>query len=102
MKVVYYKHIRDNVIGNHQILPEEWSDAEIEEKRKRYNEKNGNIVQASVVDVEEGSFMAYLLERADQRRKFPKEAIQEALDALDEARAAIWSLEVEDEESKLH
>lgn len=97
MKVVYYKHVQDGVIGNHQILPKEWTAAEIEEKCKRYNEKNGTIVQATVVDVEEGSFMAYLLERADQRRKFPKQAITEALQALDEAKAAIWGLEVEDD-----
>lgn len=100
MKVVYYKHVQDGVIGHHQILPEEWSDAEIEEKCKKYNEKNGTIVQASVVDVEEGSFMAYLLKRADQRRKFPKAAIIEALQSLDEAKAAIWQLEVEDENDK--
>lgn len=48
-----------------------------------------------MIQVDEGSFEAYLLGRLDKKYRLAKKAIDEALDAIEEARNCINSLEVE-------
>ena len=62
---------------------------------KEYNERKQHGRTACIVEVAEGSFEAYLLERLDKKYRLAKEAIDEALDAIEEARDCINSLEVE-------
>lgn len=89
-RIAYY--VVDGKVTHHQELPKEWSDDEVALKILEFNSAHPGQ-PAHLVSVEEGSFEEYLLERVKNERKRTAESIQEALDALDEARDAINSLE---------
>ena len=91
MKIlIYYK--KDGKITYHHTAPESWSLEQLEEKTREYNAST-NGKTAHIQQVEEGSLVEYLLEQAENASGLIKDAIEDALYALDQARDAIQSLE---------
>ncbi len=92
MTFIIYKN-SDGVIVSHHPAPKEIENlaATVQE----YNEKRQHGKTAHIIEVDEGGFEAYLLERLDKKYRLAKETIDEALNAIEEARDCINSLEVE-------
>ena len=81
MKYAYYRD-RENNITNHHQLPEEWTEKEEEERVKQYNSTGDST--AFVIEVEEGSFAEYLINRLEEKRNYERDVLQEMIDHLED------------------
>lgn len=92
MKYAYYQSVPDGKITTfHQINPE-WSEEKTKEKRRVYNENHIGEIKAVVIDVEEGSFIDFLIHKANERIQINKETLKDLDDALSEASAIVNNL----------
>ncbi len=80
MKYAYYRD-RENNITNHHQLPEEWTEKEEEERVKQYNSGDST---AFVIEVEEGSFAEYLINRLEEKPNYERDVLQEMIDHLED------------------
>lgn len=81
MKYAYYRG-RENNITNHHEIPEEWTEEEVEEKVKQFN-STGDLT-AFVIEVEEGSFIEYLINRLEEKHNYERDVLQEMIDHLED------------------
>lgn len=81
MKYAYYRD-RENNITNHHEIPEEWTEEEVEEKVKQFN-STGNLT-SFVIEVEEGSFIEYLINRLEEKPNYERDVLQEMIDHLED------------------
>lgn len=89
MKIVYYRKIADRKIFKHHELDPSIPKEEIPKRLYDYNSAAGRDDQAFVADVEPDSLIEYLVEKAKGRMLCNKRSIDNALEALDDARSAI-------------
>lgn len=89
MIVVYYTNA-DGVIFRHHKVPDDMNPLELQEKIAEYNKKSPD--KARVKEIEDGSLEAYLFDLANRKLRLNKETVQDALDALLEARGLIEGL----------
>ena len=94
MTLIVYRDSTGAIV-NHNPAPRQITGEDLAVEIEKYNERKQYGRTACIVEVAEGSFEAYLLERLDKKYRLAKEAIDEALDAIEEARDCINSLEVE-------
>ena len=94
MTLIVYRDSEGTIV-NHHPAPMQITGEDLAVAIEEYNERKQHGRTACIVEVAEGSFEAYLLERLDKKYRMAKEAIDEALDAIEEARNCINSLEVE-------
>lgn len=92
MKYAYYQSVPDGKITSFNQIPPEWSEEKIQEALKEYNQKHKATCNAVVIDVEEGSFIDFLIHRANERTRINKETLEELDDALSEASAIVNNL----------
>lgn len=95
MTLIYYRKKDTGEITQHHAAPDDWTPEIVKERIDQYNSETHRKTTVNAVQVEAGSFEAYLLDRLEKKYRLAKEAIQEAVDAIDEARRCINSLEVE-------
>ena len=95
MKLIYYRDKAGKILRYH-LPPEKMTQEQLEASMAEFNEKGDAKVYLH--EIEEGSLEMHLYEQAQYRKRFPKEVVQQALDALEEARDAIRCLEWEDGE----
>lgn len=95
MTLIYYRKKDTGEITQHHAVPDDWTPEIVKERLDQYNSEANHKTTVYAIQVEAGSFEAYLLNRLEKKYRLAKEAIQEALDAIDEARSCINSLEVE-------
>jgi len=95
LTIAYYRKKDTGEITHHHALSEDWPPEVVEERMNQYNSEADRRTTAYAIQVEDGSFEAYLLDRLEKKYRLAKEAIQEALDAIDDARSCINCLEVE-------
>lgn len=93
MKLIYYRDKGGKILRYH-LPPKDWTPEQLEAEMEKFNE----IGDAKVFcqEIEENSLEMHLYEMAQYRKRFPKDVIQDALDALEAARDAIQCLETED------
>ena len=91
----FYRKKDTGEITQHHAVPEDWTPEIVKERLDQYNSEPGHKTTVQAIQVEAGSFEAYLLDRLEKKYQLAKTAIQEALDAIEEARDCINSLEVE-------
>jgi len=95
LTIAYYRKKDTGEITHHHALPEDWPPEVVGERMNQYNSEADHKTIAYAIQVEAGSFEAYLLDCLEKKYKLAKEAIREALDAIDDARSCINCLEVE-------
>ena len=81
MKYAYYRD-RENNITNHHQLPEEWTEEEVTERIKQFNSTGGYT--AFVIEVEEGSFIEYLINTLEEKPNYERDILQEMIDHLED------------------
>lgn len=86
MKMIFYK-AGDKIVMHHPV-PKEWTDEKIDERIRKFNsgETNPDGKTAFALEIQDGSVEAYLLECLEKRYRFMRDALQEAKDAVEEAR----------------
>ena len=93
--LIYYRRKDTGEITQHHPVPDDWTPEITKERIGQYNSEEGHKTTAHTITAETGSFEAYLLDRLEKKYRIAKEAIQEALDAIEEAKNCVNSLEVE-------
>lgn len=91
MKLIFYRNKSTGELTN-AFVAQKWSDEELKKRVSEFNANEKNFVTAEIIETDD--HMEFLFRRAEEKRLFPQRAIQEALDALDTARACIDCLEV--------
>jgi len=92
MKYAYYQSVPDGKVTYfHQVDPE-WSEEKIKQQLSEFNEKNKQTCNAVVIDVEEDSFIDFLIHKARERTQINKEILEELDNALSEASAIVNNL----------
>lgn len=91
MIVIYYRD-KDGKIQHYGRLEKEVTKEQLAAKLEEYNSMGG--MQACAQEIHEGSLEMHLFEMAQYRKRYPIEIIRAALDAIDEAREAIESMDV--------
>lgn len=94
MKIAYHKDKQSGKILRHYKLCDKHTAEEIRERVECYNSVEGRADRVYVIEVKEGSFLEYLINRCEEKIKFPSEVIGEAIDCLEDALEAVRSLEV--------
>ena len=89
MIIAYYTNA-DGVIFKHHKVPDDMNPLELQEKIAEYNKKSPD--KAQVKKIEDGGLEAYLFELANRRVTLSKETVQDALDAIWEARGLVEGL----------
>ncbi|MBQ3557834.1 MAG: hypothetical protein IJA11_08595 [Oscillospiraceae bacterium] len=89
MTVAYYTN-DEGVILRHHKVSDDMNPLELQEKIAEYNKKSRD--KAHVHQIQEGSLEAYLFDLANKKLRLNKETVQDALDALSEARNHIECL----------
>lgn len=89
MIVAYYTNDEGRIVRHHKI-PDDMNPLELQEKIAEYNKKSRD--KAQVKEIEDGSLEAYLFDLANRKLRLNKETVQDALDALLEARGLIEGL----------
>ena len=92
MKYAYYESVPDGKVKSlHKVNPE-WSEEKIKERLREFNENYKETCNAVVIDVKEGSFIDFLIQKANERTKINKETLEELDNALSEASAIVNNL----------
>lgn len=97
MLIAIYRDRKTQKIKSHQKLPEQWTEAEANERAKKSNEKESDYF-AEIMYVPENGVLEYFLLALDKRISYTKETIEDALSAIREAEDAINSLQVAEKE----
>lgn len=93
--LIYYRKKDTGEITQHHAVPEDWTPEIVKERVDQYNSEPDHKTTVYAIQVEAGSFEAYLLDRLEKKYRLAKEAIQQAIDSVEEAMDCIRSLEVE-------
>lgn len=94
MKLIYYRDGEGNIKRYH-LPPPQMSEEELTAAIEAFNAKGEK--KAFCAEIEENSLEMFLFEKARWQKRFPKLMIEEALEALSEARDAIQMLEADEE-----
>lgn len=92
MKFVYYEDCITGEVVKCEALPDAWDEKRIEDELRKFNARENKTANAYVSEAEDGSLTAYLIREAKARWSCPREAVDLALEALDDAKSAIESL----------
>lgn len=65
----------------------------VQERIKQYNSEQGKYT-VHALQPEDGSIEAYLYQKAQERMKWDKEALRQAISAIEDALDAVQGLEV--------
>lgn len=89
-RVIFFEK-NDSIVG-HTLAPKEWSDDVLYDRINSYNNSNEGKI-AICKTFPKNSYIGYLFEKMTEKKNFNKEAIQDAINALEEAKDLIYSLE---------
>jgi len=93
MKLIFYRNKKSGELTS-VFRALKWSDEELNKRVTEFNADEKAFVTAEVIEADE--HMEFVFNKSEEKRLFSQKAIQEALDALDTARACIDCLEVAD------
>lgn len=95
MILIYYRDKNGKILRYH-LPPEGWTQEKLEAEMAKFNapDRDAKVFQQ---EIKEDSLEMFLYESAGRRRRYPKELIEAALDAISEARDAIIGLDMEED-----
>lgn len=92
MIIIYYRDA-DGKIVRHHAAPKDWTMETVRERIDQYNKEQGNKATVYALQTEDDSIEAYLYHKAQERAKWDKEALREAIGAIKDALNAVRGLE---------
>ena len=96
MLLVYYRD-KDGAIVRHHPAPEGMTLEQLQKNITVYNFGDATRKEfrtAHFEEVEDGTQLAYMVQKAAERKKLDKEAVQYAIGCIEEALSAVQGLEV--------
>lgn len=91
MRIIYYTD-KDGRIVHHHAPPESMSPQETDEAVRAYNLEPGHDRTAHVQDAENDGLTAYLFRKTAEKRQLDKQAVQDAIDSLEDALDTVRGL----------
>lgn len=92
MKYAIYNRVPTGEITNYNKLPEEWDEETVRKNLKEFNAKHADTCNATIIEVEEGSFIDFLIKKVEDTQQYNKDLVREALDAVEYAESCINDL----------
>ena len=93
MIIAVFTNKKTNEINHFQKLPADWTEQEAREKVNSYNKSSNDFI-ADIRIIAKNSLCEYLISALEQKTRYTKETVENALSAIREAEDAINSLEV--------
>ena len=95
MLLVYYRDKEGDIVRHHGIS-DKMTREQLQENIRAYNfeearKKDGKT--AYFEEVEDGTLLAYMVQKAAERRKLDKEAVQDAISSIEDALDTVRELE---------
>ncbi len=95
MIIAVYLNKKTKEIHHFQKLPADWTQQDAIDKANSYNKTSNDFI-ADIRIIAKNSLCDYLISALEQKTRYTKETIENALSAIREAEDAINSLEVAD------
>ena len=92
MKYAIYHIVPTGEITNYNKLPEQWSEELVQKNLNEFNASHADTCNATIIDVEDGSFVDFLIKRVDDKQQYNCDLVREALDAIERAESCINAL----------
>lgn len=92
MKYAIYHRVPTGEITNYNKLQEEWDEETVRKNLKEFNANHADTCNATIIDVEDGSFIDYLIKKVEDTKQYNKDLVREALDAVEYAESCINAL----------
>lgn len=92
MKYAIYHNVPTGEIIRFHKLPEDWSEEKEQQALREFNSANKDTCNATIVEVEDGSFIDYLIKKVDDTKQYNEDLVREALDAIERAESCINAL----------
>lgn len=92
MKLAIYHRVPTGGITNYTKLPEQWSEETVQQKLKEFNASYADTCNATLIEVEDGSFIDFLIKEVEKKHDLKEDLLQEALDAVEHAESCINAL----------
>lgn len=93
MLIAVFTNKKSNEIIRFQKLPDDWTEQEAVEKANSYNTDSNDFI-AEIQNIPKNSLCGYLISALEQKTRYTKETVENALAAIREAEDAINSLEI--------
>lgn len=92
MKIAIYHRVPTGEITNYTKLPEQWSEDVVQQKLKEFNASKADTCNATLIEVEDGSLIDFLIKEVEKKQEYKADLIREALDAVERAESCINAL----------
>lgn len=92
MKYAIYHRVPTGEITNYNKLPEQWDEETVQKNLKSFNESHADTCNATIVEIEDGSFIGFLIKKVDDVKRYDEDLVREALDAIEHAESCINAL----------
>lgn len=91
MIIIYYTD--KGKITHHQAAPKDLTLEELEDRAQDFNRERTDGKSAHITEAKNDGLMAYLFQKATERKKWDKEALQDAISSIEDALDAVRGLE---------
>lgn len=91
MYIVYYTDKEGKIVSHHKMA-NSMTPEELEEAVRLYNQNPKYEKTAHIFDAEDSGLTAYLFQKAEKRKQWDKQIVQDAIDSLEEALDFVRSL----------
>ena len=92
MIIVYYRDSEGKIVRHH-TAPDDWTLELAQERIDQFNSEQSNKATAYALQAEDGSIEAYLYQKAQERAKWNKDALRNAISAIEDALDEVRGLE---------
>lgn len=92
MIIVYYTDQNGKIVRHH-ATPDDWTLETAQERIDQFNSEQGHKTTAHALQAEDGSIEAYLFQKAQERAKWDKDAMRNAISAIEDALDEVRGLE---------
>lgn len=92
MKYAVYNRVPTGEITHYNKLPEEWSEELVQQNLREFNASHQDTCNATIIEVEDGSFIDFLIKKVEDTQQYNKDLVREALDAVERAESCINAL----------
>lgn len=92
MKYAVYNRVPTGEITHYNKLPEEWSEELVQQNLREFNASHKDTCNATIIEVEDGSFIDFLIKKVEDTQQYNKDLVREALDAVERAESCINAL----------
>lgn len=91
MRIAFYQDITNGSVTHHHRMDDDLSDKEIRKKVDEFNEKQDKT-KVIVLNIAHDKFMKYLIRKCEEKNQIAQDAIDNTLDALEEAKLYVFEL----------